>query len=481
MKENQMKDVLESIAQRNVPENIDIWPQIAAKIERQDFMQTVRARPALALFLVLLALALLSSVAYAIGKATGYIPGVGIVDQTVPLRILAEPVSVEKEGITVTVRQVVTDSNRTFVEYAIDGIPIRSDQPSMCYSVPLLQLPDGSSLELMNGESGGFGGEVGTFVRFETTVSSAPIPAGVDRVTFILSCILPEGLGPENWRIPLDLVQAPENYATPAVELGATFVASGPKFSPEPTATLETTPNPQPTVSTPSASMPHGSGLYLDQVIELPNSYILVGNFTDMGDLPGGMEINNDPDFDLPYMKDGNGDPVSFKVREDIQPATTWSDQYWVRPWAYEIPKSVQGPLTITLNQIHIGVTSTVQFQFDAGSAPQIGQKWELNLPIYLGAYKYVMDSVEVVEDGYLFKYHSGADAPEGTSLLFDVLGTSPEKDAGTLIAHGSRVEYSNHITFSSIPTGPLTVELSLYESVPLQGPWTLTWTLPNQ
>jgi hypothetical protein len=474
MKEKQIKDVLESIAQRDVPENLNIWPQISAKVERKDFMQTVRTRPALAALLVLLALALFSGVAYAIGKVTGYIPGVGIVDQSVPLRILAQPVSLEREGLTVTVKQVVTDSDRTFVEYTVDGIPIRSDQPPMCYTVPLLQLPDGSSLELMSGESGGFGGEVGTFVRFETTVSSAPIPAGVERVTFFLSCILPEGSGPENWRIPLDLVQAPENYATPVVEVDATFVASGPKFSPESTQ--------QPTVPIPSASLPHGSGLYLDKVIELPNSYILVGNFTDAGDLPGGMEVSSDPNDDLPHMEDGQGNPVSFKVRDDIQPATTWSDQYWVRPWAYEIPKSVQGPVTITLDRLPIGITHTAQFQFDAGSNPQVGQKWELNLPLRLGNYEYVMDSVEMVEGGYLFQYHSGVDVPAGTALMFNILGASPENDASTVHARETTVEYTNRLTYlPAPPTGPLTVESSLYESVPLPGPWTLTWTPPSK
>ena len=482
MNENRMKDALESIAQRDVPENINIWPQIAEKVERKDFMQTVRARPALAMLLVLLALALLSTVAYAIGKATGYIPGVGIVDQSIPLRILVEPVSVEREGITVTVKQVVAGSDRTFVEYIVDGIPIRANEPSMCYTVPLLQLSDGSSLELMDENSGGFGGEVGTFVKFETTVSSAPIPAGVDRVTFVLGCILPEGTGPEDWRIPLNLIRAAEDYATPAVELGATFVASGPKFGTPPTPTLETVLTPVPSDSSLPSSMPNGSGLYLDKVIELPNSYILVGNFTDAGDLPGGMEVNADPYVDLPHMKDGLGNPVAFTVRDDIRSASTWSDQYWVRPWAYEIQKPVQGPVTITLDEIHIGVTSIGQFKFDTGASPQVGQKWELNLPVRLANYEYVIDSVEKVEGGYLFEYHSGVDVPAGQSLLFNIPGTSPEQNASTLNAQKTMVEYSEKITFSSAPpTGPLTVELSLYQSVPLQGPWILTWTPPGK
>ena len=96
MKENRMRAVLESIARRDVPVEEDLWPRIAARVERKNFMQMVRTRPALVLFLVLLALVLLSGVAYAIGKVAGYIPGVGIVDQSAPVRILAAPVAVKR-------------------------------------------------------------------------------------------------------------------------------------------------------------------------------------------------------------------------------------------------------------------------------------------------------------------------------------------------------------------------------------------------
>ncbi len=42
----------------------------------------------------------------------GYIPGVGIVDQNSPIRLLAEPVSITRDGITVSVNQVVLTGNR---------------------------------------------------------------------------------------------------------------------------------------------------------------------------------------------------------------------------------------------------------------------------------------------------------------------------------------------------------------------------------
>ena len=86
-------------------------------------MQTLRARPALALIVILLALSLLTGVVYAIGKSLGYIPGVGIIDLSAPLRVLAEPVTVTREGITLTVTQAVLSADKTVVFVKVEGVP----------------------------------------------------------------------------------------------------------------------------------------------------------------------------------------------------------------------------------------------------------------------------------------------------------------------------------------------------------------------
>ena len=46
MKDNRMKDALENIARRGVPENTNLWLRIVAGIdERKSFMKTLRTRP----------------------------------------------------------------------------------------------------------------------------------------------------------------------------------------------------------------------------------------------------------------------------------------------------------------------------------------------------------------------------------------------------------------------------------------------------
>lgn len=138
-------------------------------------------------------------------------------------------------------------------------------------------------------------------------------------------------------------------------------------------------------------------------------------------------------------------------------------------------------PLKITLNEINVAKSYTAEFQFDVGSNPQPGQKWDLNLPIQLGNFQYVLDSVEAFENGYLFKYHSGKDVPEGTSPAFDIVGYPPEEYHSELRNKGTVVVYSERLVFSlPLPTGKLTVKLNNMEEVPLQGPWTLIWTPPS-
>ena len=88
MKSHRMKDNLENIACGSVPEDINLWPNISARLERKSQMLTPRTRPVLGILVTLLILLALSGVAYAIGKSLGYIPGLGVVDLNAPFRIL---------------------------------------------------------------------------------------------------------------------------------------------------------------------------------------------------------------------------------------------------------------------------------------------------------------------------------------------------------------------------------------------------------
>ena len=87
-------------------------------------------RPAWAITLVILILLIFSTLVigpqnvYAtVLKLLGYIPGVGIVDQSSPIRVLAESVSITRDGITITVTSATLTADRTQIAYRIFGVP----------------------------------------------------------------------------------------------------------------------------------------------------------------------------------------------------------------------------------------------------------------------------------------------------------------------------------------------------------------------
>ena len=124
MKKKPYRDILDSAAADSLHGHTNLWPNIAARLERKPLMMTLRTRPILALLIAFLILFALSGVVYALGRAFGYIPGIGVVDQSVPIRVLAEPITGKQQGISVTVSKVVADSSRTFISYRVAGIPL---------------------------------------------------------------------------------------------------------------------------------------------------------------------------------------------------------------------------------------------------------------------------------------------------------------------------------------------------------------------
>jgi hypothetical protein len=401
MNQKSYRDILDSAAAGSLSQNADLWPNISARLERKSPMMTLRTRPAVAILIAFLVLLALSGVAYALGRAFGYIPGIGVVELNTPLRILAEPVTVQKQGISVTVLKIVADSTRTFISLGVDGIPLGENGTPACATLPEMHLPDGTSLE--------------------------------------------------DFELPLRLVPAPAGFATPAAELAVT--ADGVK---------------------------NKTGLHLEQVLELADSYILIGKFTDAGDLPGPLSISTDSDAEyLPRIEDANGNPVAFKVRQDIRPEPEWDVAYY---WAYEIPKPVAAPLKITVDRINIRKHNTAQIQFDAGDHPQVGQEWNLNQSVKLGESEFVVDSVTFLGNGYTFNLSSES-LPNGVAPDISIADNSLSLYQFDIIDSmvnngGSTAIITLTLTTKSLPpTGKLTVNWGLDEYIPQPGPWSLVWT----
>jgi hypothetical protein len=452
MNEKRMKDALDTITRRDIPDDANLWPRIVSQLnKRNSLMQTLRARPVLLALVLLLLLALLSGVAYAIGRSLGYIPGIGVVDQSIPIHVLAEAVTVKQQGISVTVSKVVADSTRTFVAYRVDGIPFVEDGNPTCFVLPELRLPDGSNLEMIGSSGGTALVRDGDVMYYENEFIYSPIPNEGNTVTFVLSCLSPEGTVLETWNLPLNLVPAPAGYATPAVEIAVTADGSENK-----------------------------TGLHLEKVLELADSYILIGKFTDGGDLLGPLYMSTSSDSDyLPHIEDANGNPVDFKVREDARPDPDWDVAYY---WAYEIPKPVVAPLKITVDSVNIRKHNTAQFQFDTGDHPQVDQEWKFDQPVKVGAYTFVLDTITFIGNGYELSL-SYDTLPESVSFSVDMID-NPSNPFQFDNSNETENQVENRVlhtitltTNNPPPTGKLIVEWQLDESISQPGPWSLIWT----
>ena len=70
------KEILDAAARPHIADDTNLFPRIAANLERKPLMKTLNARPAFAFLIVLVAISLLSGVVYAVGRSLGYIPGI---------------------------------------------------------------------------------------------------------------------------------------------------------------------------------------------------------------------------------------------------------------------------------------------------------------------------------------------------------------------------------------------------------------------
>ena len=122
-------------------------------------------RPAWTIGIVLVMLVILASVIIgpqqvlaAIGRLFGYIPGVGIVDEDQAFRVLAEPVSVTRDGVTITITDVLLTDKKTVVLYSIEGVKWESfshdENVHGCISMPELRLTNGKNLSIWQGSAG---------------------------------------------------------------------------------------------------------------------------------------------------------------------------------------------------------------------------------------------------------------------------------------------------------------------------------------
>jgi hypothetical protein len=389
MKRKLFGEILNDAARDRIPDDLNLLPRIAAQYEMQ---KGSRMKPkfkfALAAVLALAVLAVIlfsvPTVAEAMQRVLGYVPGLGLVEQGAPLRVLAEPVSVDRDGVSLTVENGSSDSQRTILLISVQGVS--SEGATACANgSPQLRLADGTVFPVKEGAGYGRDNEYYQRLVFDA------LPAKGEKVTLEIPCLMMHVAGktPENWQIPLVFEAAPDLQVAPVIELPP--VPAG-----EPLAQPE-----QPVES------PYGIALAVEKMVALDDGYILMGNISWTDETLGDYSVSL---FD-PLIVDAQGNAVPFEfVSPDVVPEpgskrSNWAmkiegkEQHW--------PITIQGDADVTLS-----LTDRPSFTLDLSNPPAEGQSKELNIDLEAGGH-----TIKVLS------YTTGKDPDANGTLTFRVLG----------------------------------------------------------
>jgi hypothetical protein len=467
MKPISTRHVLDSVARDYVPEDVNLLPQIVARIEKEH-RKTMKPKTKFVIAAVLILLTFIVIAASIPGAATamkrlfGYIPGVGIVDQSAPIRVLAAPVIATREGISITVTSATLTADKTHIEYRIFGVPGTAypDREDVigCIKPEYLRLPDGTKLE--------------------RTQDLPPVPSNVNEAVFVIPCIdntLP-GKVPENWELSLRFVPAPPDLTVmPILELSPSpkITATDSPTAPQVDATLLSTAAPTEVTST--LSIPQNTSVAIDRVIETGDGYILVGKFQPKVQAGQWSQVTRPP-----QIIDATGKEVPYTVPQDIEAGIVDSTSGGFGLVFQFKAASLSYPLTITLSGVNISQAdpnARAEFEFDAGSNPQPGQEWTLNREIQLAGHTIKLVSITADNRvGYSFKFESD---PKVNDATVDISGYTPNGGGGGGGAGMTNGTFTVSLSYAELPKGMLKIAISnltvVSDTITWQGQWSPT------
>jgi hypothetical protein len=411
---------------------------------------------------VVVALAVLATnptVVNALKRLFGYVPNVGIIDQSSQVMVLSKPVTMSREGFTVNVEQAVSNDERITIVYSYSvpaGFSFIPDPQGTYGGEPGLTLPDGTRLDVLVGRRVSTADCPSCSMRY--ALDFAPVQGSLDSATLELPTLVAMQLGaaPENWSIPLQFRPAgPDDFA-PVIEYVVT---------PLPTSTRPVSETPTESVNT------HGITNTLEKFVALPDGYVLYGStsWSDPAILPYGVGVT------LAGIKDANGMDVPFEYDDPgMYPAQGELRMYW----AYKIGLDVTAPLTLNFVMTASLPVDGGSFPFDPGPDPKLGQKWDINQDVLVnGQVVHVLTAEQSgIEPGY-FQFMM---QPEGNIVGASIVdlahppqgfggGGGGIPEAGTAFAAGFQYQMP-------LPQGPFTLTFTNIQVI-VPGDWTLHWS----
>lgn len=409
----------------------------------------------IALAVLMIAISL-PGAASAIRQLFGYIPGIGLVEQSIPQRVLEAPVTVTRDGVTLTLQQVIAYDDRVELAYRVDGLTAAGQaqgSADLCSGpdmYPVLALPDGSRIAA---EPMALGGERLAAGYRAGHAFAAPVPAEVRGLTFHLKCLqeAPRGAAPEDWAVPFQLVDAPADQPVgKLLEPGSAPVVVEP-------AGIDT------------------SFTFLGGALH-DDGYHFFFRFSAAESAPDLLAVRPA----AMYLIDSSGQRV------DLINTLPWSPFEPVDIWEYRaaLPPA-PGPVTIHIDGVEVFyLAQAASFEFSPGKDARVGQAWELDDHFTIGGQTLTVTSAEMVEmEGHRgFDFVIEASDPElkFSAELMDMhsaaqgfetwSATGRPAPAGTIktgFVYESAVPAALKVTFNT---------LTIVE----RGAWIVDWTPPQ-
>ncbi len=474
MKHNRPFEVLEDVARDYIPDHTELVPQVEARLKRNSAIMTLRTRPLVAFLIAVLILFALSGAAYALGRALGYFPGLGLVPQDAQFRILSEPVSQTRDGITVTITQAISSADQMSVTLKVENVPAEKQSfqtlpdSNMCTSYPdsypQLRFPNGEAVKISSAAIDPFLGGYAASYKY------ASIPLNAAKATLFIPCIqgaIAPGILPENWEVSMRLVPAP-----PEVALTLIPVKTVP--------TMQATSVPSPVAASglpPEPATDKTDRLSVLQVFDTGTDYILIGTFSPpvppsdekgvyaldgISLRDGNQQVIDDEeypsDLDLtPYLAGASGKLVwAVKFRKGFTPPVhlTYRTQYWYSP----LPQDAY------------------TFDFDAGPNPQAGQEWNLDQEFQLAGHAVTLQKITAGANSYTFFVRTDDPHVESVGMNglddIQITGYTPTNFSGRF----GLGDWSLTKVYSELPKGSLRIVLSGLYLYGDYEDWTMVW-----
>lgn len=410
----------------------------------------------------------------------GYVSGIGFVDLE-ETRVLTAPAVVTRDGVTLTVEQVLAEDDKTTVVISSRGLPpedqVWPDGAEMEQaSEPLLHLPDGRTLTPKTFTLRWGGG----------TVTFPALPADVYRVTMRLPRLplVPAGVAAEDWMIPLALRPAtgdlvadlfPQPYNPPDVadtHHGVTLRLLEAAHGPEETALrvqLEWT--------DPAWENHFIRGLELPRLTDdLGHVYLEQVTGSSSGSLSQSVVVG--------VQREDDG--ASSAAPETLALAQTLT-------FAPVSPSARH--LTLTMGGFDFDVPADGSFTVDLGDDPQVGDAWPMDATLDVAGIPVHIVRARLIEE----RVGRPGEEERRTVLWFDVAPTAQDGEIGlcglTLdgeaagFRSGSLGGYKPQTRqvqaglvvqdVARIPNSPVTVRVD-GARLCVDATWTLSWEVPG-